>query len=265
MSRTEAMMEKIWSTRISHGELGIFWVWQNTYIFKSPGNVLVAIDPYLVKNPVAKHIREPPMAPEEMQVDYVLCTHDHWDHTDPRTLSIIMRCSPKTVFLGTKECCARFLSIGIPAEKVRSLEAGVTVDLHGLKVTPLYSIPPNVAASLGQTTHYSYILDFGFVRVYNFGDSTAETVSDPMSVLSEAIKHRPEIAIFPIVGDFPGRRPEHAVSFTMLLKPKIVIPGHYGCFKDRTIDPKAFLDLISKIPDIKAVVLDSCGSYIYKA
>jgi len=36
------------------------------------------------------------MRPEEMQVDYVFCTHDHWDHANHETLEIIAKSSPKT-------------------------------------------------------------------------------------------------------------------------------------------------------------------------
>jgi len=258
------MIERIRATGISAGELGIFWLWQNSYILKNHEGVLIAIDPYLVKNPKAEHVGEPPMKPEEVQVDYVFCTHDHWDHANPETLQLIGNQSPKTLFLGTPECYERFLSVGIPVGRARSLESGVTVALKGFQVTPLYSIPPNVAASLRQTTHYSYLFDFGFVRLYDFGDSTAETVVDPMSVLDAAVEYHPEIAIFPIVGDFPGRRPEDAVAFARTLKPKIVIPGHYGCFKDRTIDPRVFADIMKDVQSSKTVVIESGGSYIYR-
>jgi L-ascorbate 6-phosphate lactonase len=259
------MIEKIREIRISKAELGIFWLWQNSYILKSPDGVLIAIDPYLVKHAGAKHVGEPPMRPEDVQVDYVLCTHDHWDHANPETLQLIWKNSPKTLFLGTPECYQRFLTVGIPPEHAKSLDPEKTKAYHGFKATALYSIPPKVAASIKQTTHYSYVLDFGFVRLYDFGDSVEETVVDPMSVMNAAAKYHPEIAIFPIIGDFPERKPDDAVAFTNILKPKIVIPGHYGCFSDRTIDPNVFVNLMKRIPDVRTVVIESGGHYIYKA
>ena len=116
------MIEKIREIRISKAELGIFWLWQNSYILKSPDGVLIAIDPYLVKHAGAKHVSEPPMRPEDVQVDYVLCTHDHWDHANPETLELIWKNSPKTLFLGTPECYQRFLNFGIPPEHAKSLD-----------------------------------------------------------------------------------------------------------------------------------------------
>lgn len=265
VQQDETMIKKINEMHISPNELGIFWLWQNSYIIKDSQGTLVAIDPYLVKSLDGGHIREPPVKPEEMQVDYVFCTHDHLDHCDPKTLPIIREHSPKTRFLGTPECFQRFLEAGIPPEFAQSLEPGVTIALKGFKVTPIYAVPPKIAASNSQTTHYSYIFNFKSACLYNFGDSTSETVDDPMSVLNEAIKHHPDIAIFPIVGDFPERKPEDAVSFTKILKPKVVIPSHYGCFKNRTINPKIFLSLMKEISDVKTVILKSGGSYVYNA
>jgi L-ascorbate metabolism protein UlaG (beta-lactamase superfamily) len=259
------MMDKIHSTHISENELGIFWLWQNTFILKGSTGTLLSIDPHLVKNPNAQYIGEPPIEPEELQVDYVFCTHDHWDHADPRALPLIAKSSPKTKFLGTHECRQRFLDVGIPTERTLALDAGVTVAFEGFSVTPLYSVPPKVAARIGLTTHFGYVFDFGCVRLYNFGDSTPDTVVDPMSVLGEVAKYHPEIAIFPIVGDYPARKPEDAVTFARTLKPKVVIPGHYGCFTDRTIDPNVFLRLMATVPDIETVIIRSGDGYIHKA
>ena len=259
------MIEKIHATGISKGELGIFWLWQNSFILKDPSGILLAIDPHLVKNPKAQYVGEPPMKPEDLQADYVFCTHDHWDHADPLALPLIAKSSPKTIFLGTHECRQRFLNVGIPPERTRGLDAGATVTFEGFKVTPLYSVPPRIAANLRLTTHFGYVFDFGSVRVYNFGDSTPDTVADPMSVLGEVIRYHPEIAIFPIIGDYPARKPEDAVAFVKTLKPKVVIPGHYGCFSDRTIDPRVFLRLMKEIPNVKTVIIPGGGCYIHKA
>jgi L-ascorbate 6-phosphate lactonase len=259
------MISNIFESRISGGELGVFWLWQNSYILKSPEGVLVAIDPYLVKHQGAQHMVGIPMRPEEMQVDYVFCTHDHWDHANPETLEIIGKSSPNTVFIGTPECYQRFLSAGIPGDRARALGPEETIALRGFKATALYSIPPKASTAMGQTTHYGYVFDFGFARLYNFGDSIAETVAEPLSVLGAAILYHPEVAIFPIVGDFPERRPEDAVAFAKIVKPRVVIPGHYGCFVDRTVDPRIFVDLMTEVRGTEAVVIERGGLYVYKS
>ena len=115
------------------------------------------------------------------------------------------------------------------------------------------------------TTHFGYVFDFEFVKAYNMGDSNKSMVDDPMTVLGEVIKHSPEIVMFPIIGDFRGRKPGDAYEFSKILHPKIVIPCHYGCFTDRTIDPHIFSDLFEDTSDIQVVIIDYNGHYVYKS
>jgi L-ascorbate metabolism protein UlaG (beta-lactamase superfamily) len=256
-------MDEINAVKIGSGELGIFWLGQNSFIMKTSTGTLIAIDPYFSRTPRFSYIHEqPPIRSEDLRVDYVFCTHDHLDHTDPDTLSKVAQHSAKTVFLGPKESCDRFMNNEISPQRIKELEANETIALKGFKVTPLYSIPPTVPVN---TTHFGYIFDFGFVKAYNMGDSNKSMVDDPTTVLGEVIKHAPDVAMFPIIGDFRGRKPGDAYEFSKVLRPKIVIPCHYGCFTDRTIDPHIFVDLFKDTSDIQVVIIDYKGHYIFNS
>ncbi|MCW4037822.1 MAG: MBL fold metallo-hydrolase [Candidatus Bathyarchaeota archaeon] len=256
-------MDEINAVKIGSGELGIFWLGQNSFIIKTSTGGLIAIDPYFSRTPRFKYIHEkPPICSEDLRVDFVFCTHDHLDHTDPDTLSKVVQHSAKTVFLGPKESCDRFLNIGISPQRIKKLEANETIALKEFKVTPLYSIPPTVPVN---TTHFGYIFDFGFVKAYNMGDSNKSMVDDPTTVLGAVAEHAPEIAMFPIIGDFRGRTPRDAYEFSKILRPKIVIPCHYGCFTNRTIDPHIYANLFDDTSDIQVVIIDYKGHYIYKS
>jgi L-ascorbate metabolism protein UlaG (beta-lactamase superfamily) len=256
-------MDDISAVKIGNGELGIFWLGQNSFIIKMSTGSLIAIDPYFSRSPRFNYIHEqPPIHSEDLRVDFVFCTHDHLDHTDPDTLSNVAQHSSKTVFLGPKESCDRFMNIGINPLRVKQLEANETITLEGFTVTPLYSIPPTEPVN---TTHLGYVFDFGFVKAYNMGDSNASMVDDPMTVLGEVAKHAPEIAMFPIIGDFRGRKPRDAYAFSKIIRPKIAIPCHHGCFTDRTIDPQIFANLFKDTSDIQVVIIDYKGHYIYKS
>lgn len=262
------MIDEILDTRVGNAKLAIFWLGQNSFILKNPEGTLIAIDPYFSRTSGFSYIHsEPPILPEEVLVDYVFCTHDHLDHTDPETLPGISKSSPKTVFLGPTESHNHFRRMGIPSSRARSLRANTTVKLGDFEVTPVNSILGSEVNRKGErwTTHYGYVFNFGFVKLYNMGDSSPEVVAAPMKVLKDVIPFSPEIAIFPIIGDFPGRKPEDAISFARILKPKIVIPSHYDCFPDRTIDPKVFVELFRDEPDILTVVIEYKGKYVYKA
>jgi len=268
------LMDDILRTKVGERELAVFWLGQNSYVFKTSRGTLIAIDPFFSRlTPSGVRVEdfyvhvEPPVKPEKFEVDYVFCTHDHSDHTDPVTLSIIAKHSPRTVFFGPPESYDHFLRIGISPSKARSLKADETVEVADFKVTPVNSLVGSERDEKGNpwTTHYGYVFDFGFVKVYNMGDSSPEMAAEPMRVLKNVMKFSPDIAIFPIVGDYPGRKPEDAFRFAKILNPKIVIPCHYDCFKNRTIDPQVFVDMFRDEPGIKPVVIDYMGKYIYKA
>ena len=260
------------------GELAVFWLWQNSFILKTPEGTLIAIDPYFshsvnkYENPNTKYVLpELPMLPEETLVDYVFCTHDHLDHADPDTLPRIAQSSPATTFLGTPECYDHFLELGIPKDRALSLKPNETVALADFKVTPVHSIPKDTieqwekTTGRRMTTHYGYIFDFGYVKLYNMGDSSPDVVEEPMKILKDVIPYSPQIAILPVIGDFPGRKPEDARVFAKMVQAEIVMPSHYGCFADRTVDPQVLVDLFEADPDIRLVVIEHKGRFIYKA
>jgi L-ascorbate 6-phosphate lactonase len=256
-------MEAINTVPIGSRELGIFWMGQNSFILKTAAGSLIAIDPYFSRTRRFHYIHaQPPIRAEDLRVDFVFCTHDHVDHTDPDTLAKVAQHAPETVFLGPKEACDRFVDIGISSQRVKQLVANEALALEGFTVTPLYSIPPTEPVN---TTHFGYVFDFGFVKAYNMGDSNRSMVDAPLTVLGDVMKHAPEIAMFPIIGDFRERKPADAYTFSTILRPKIVIPCHYDCFTDRTIDPRIFADLFKGTSGLQVVIIDYAGHYVYKS
>jgi L-ascorbate 6-phosphate lactonase len=256
-----ALIDEIRAVELGEGELAIFFLGQNSFTFKTPGGTLIALDPYFSRGPRYSYVHpEPPIRPEEVLVDYVFCTHDHLDHTDPDTLPAIAENSPGTLFLGPPESHIHFRTMGIDPQRSKGLEEGVTLDLADFKVTPLHSVPPSQA----RTTHYGYVFDFGFTKVYNMGDSSPGVVENPREILDPVARHSPEIAIFPIIGDFPGRKPEDAFLFTQILRPRVVIPCHYDCFTDRTLNPQVFADMFKESDEARPVIIDYEGKYIYR-
>jgi L-ascorbate metabolism protein UlaG (beta-lactamase superfamily) len=233
-------MDEINAVKIGSGELGIFWLGQNSFILKTSTGRLIAIDPYFSRTPRFSYIHEqPPIRSEDLRVDFVFCTHDHLDHTDPDTLSKVAQHSSETVFVGPKESCDRFMNIGISPHRIKKVKANESVAFEGFTVTPFHSIPPTEPVN---TTHLGYVFNFDFVKAYNMGDSNRSVVDDPMTVLGE-----------------------DAYEFSKILRPKIVIPCHYGCFTDRTIDPHIFADLFEDTSDIQVVIIEYKGHYIYKS
>ena len=255
------LMNKIEMLELNSGEVAIFWLGQNSYILKTPRRTIIAIDPYLTRDERYRYVHpEPPIKPEELQVHYVFCTHDHLDHTDPQALPIIARSSPDTVFFGPHESCKHLIDLGVENNRVKALKASVPYSVRDLKVTAYHSVPHDEA----DTTHFGYLYEVEGIKIYNMGDTYQSVVMKPKIVLDPIIKESPDIAMFPIVGDTPERKPEDAFLFAKLIKPKVVIPSHYGCFSDRNIDPQKFVQLFNDTPEIKPLVIPYKVVYIYR-
>jgi len=255
------LMEKIRTLELKIGEVAIFWLGQNSYILKTFGGTTFAIDPYLTREEKYRYVHpETPINPEELQVHFIFCTHDHLDHTDPQALPVIARLLPNTVFFGPHKVCEHLISLGVEKNCVKALKASVPYSVRDLKVTAHYSVPPEEA----DTTHFGYLFEVEGVTIYNMGDTYQSVVRKPETILNPIIKASPDIAMLPIVGDTPERKPEDALLFAKLIKPKIVIPCHYDCFSDRTIDPQKFVQLFKDTLEIKPVVIPYKGVYIHR-
>lgn len=255
------MINEIRKVQLKKGEVAIAWLGQNFYILKTPNGTTISIDPYLERSEEIKYVHpEPPIKPEDLKVDFIFCTHDHRDHTDPVTLPIVAKYSAETIFLGPKESADHLAKLGIEERRIKALEAGKTYSFKDFKVTPYYSIPPQEA----RTTHFGYLFEIDGTKIYNMGDTSRSTIENAAEFLREIAEASPDIAMLPIIGDTPDRRPEDAYLVAKAIKTKIAIPCHYDCFADRTIDPEEFVKLFKNEHEIRPIVIPYKEIYIHK-
>jgi len=262
------MIDEIHQANVRKGEVRIFWLGQNFFVFKTPEDKLIALDIYLSRDPKLHYLHpDPPLRPEDCQFDYVFCTHDHLDHTDATSLPIIATNSSTTKFFGTLESCEHMINLGIKEKRAKSLEARVTSEMDGFKVTPYYSISPDEVSEENSTTHFGYLFDIEGIRIYNMGDSSRAMLKNPGEVLEPVAKASPHIAMFPVLSDLLPhgiRKPEDALIFAKLVSPEVVIPCHYNLWSGDTLDPEDFAKLF-KSTNIRPIVIPYKGSYTYKA
>ena len=107
------LMQEIRAFPVKKGSVGLWWLGQNGYIFKTPEGTLLATDMYLTNNvALAYHDagidlnRRVPVLipPEELDVDIYACTHNHLDHTDPVTIGGL-RNKDTVQFIGPHPSC----------------------------------------------------------------------------------------------------------------------------------------------------------------
>ena len=109
-------------TKLTDDQVALFYLGQEGFLIKYHDKYLL-IDPYLsdyvdrncCTNTVKWVRRYPaPIAAEELDfIDYVLCTHEHFDHADPETLRTLAKVNPNAKFIAPKPIRDTILSYGI--------------------------------------------------------------------------------------------------------------------------------------------------------
>ncbi|MGQ9782132.1 MAG: MBL fold metallo-hydrolase [Nitrososphaeria archaeon] len=255
------LINQIRRSRVESREAAIWWLGQNFFIIKMATGKILAVDPYLSRQDRFVYVHsKAPMKPEELEVDYIFCTHDHLDHTNPFTLPIVSKNHSYTIFAGPPESYRHLQSLGIEEKRLIRFEVGQSYSFGELYVTAYYSATPEEA----DTSHFGYIIESEGIKIYVMGDSFKTAVARPETILEPVRNATPDVAMLPIVGDIPDRKPVDALTWSMYLMPKIVIPSHYDCFADRTIDPQEFAKLFKDIPQVKPTIIPYMGCYIYR-
>ncbi|MBC8472700.1 MAG: MBL fold metallo-hydrolase [Planctomycetes bacterium] len=186
------------------GDLKIIFIGHGTLIFSYNGK-------FIHVDPVSREADYTRFA----KADFILITHEHGDHLDPKAINIIRKEETKIVL--TKACAERVTG-GIV------MQNGDERDIQGLKIeaVPAYNIVHK--RSNGMPFHpkgegNGYVITLGDKRVYVAGDT--ENVPE-MKRLKEI-----DIAFLPMNLPYT-MTPEMAANAAKAFKPKILYPYHFG-------------------------------------
>ena len=140
------MKKRILETKLADGQVAIFYLGQESLIIKYEGKY-VLIDGYLsdyvdknCSSDTVKWVRKypSPIKADELDfVDYVFCTHQHYDHTDPYTISDIAKVNKKAVFVAPKTYADQLTAYGVSKDKIIGAVADECVNLDGISVIPV--------------------------------------------------------------------------------------------------------------------------------
>ena len=207
------------------------------------GKINVLIDPWLsnplLNTPVAK----------VGKVDVILVTHGHGDHVG-ETVAVAQATGATVVAI--HELSEILAGQGV--ERVIGMNKGGTVPFHGLEVTMTQAVHSSTMEVAGRQVAAGdpggFVVKFpnGFTA-YHAGDTA---VFKDMELIREL--YHPELAMLPI-GSHYVMNPAEAALACRLLKPRWVIPMHYGTFPVLTGTPEELTRLLKDQPDIKVIAL----------
>lgn len=206
--------------------------------FEIAGSKKILIDPFLTGNPkaVAK--------PEEVEADLILITHAHGDHVGD-AVSIARRTGAKIVAMYDM---ANYLVENNEGITTIGMNYGPT-EIEGVKIVqvPAWHSSSDGKYDIGNAC--GYIIEMDGVRIYHAGDTF---VFSDMALFSEL--YGPiDVALLPIGGHFT-MGPKEAAKAVELLKPRKVVPMHYGTFPPIAQDPEEFKKLVGE--KAKVVILN---------
>jgi L-ascorbate metabolism protein UlaG (beta-lactamase superfamily) len=212
----------------------ITWLGHAAFEFKFDSGEVLLLDPWLDGNP--KYPKDYTIS----KVNAIALSHAHFDHSND-VLPLAKKHEPKIVAIF--ETASWLERKG--AKNTIGINKGGTVDLGFVKLTMTHALHSNSIKD-GDNLLYGgeaggYVLTFKDGRSAYFAGDTS--LFSDMQLIAEL--HKPELAFLPI-GDYYTMGPHAAAHAARYVKPKKVIPMHYGTFPALTGTPEELSSKLQK-------------------
>lgn len=214
-------------------ELQLTWLGHSTFRLESPGGKTILIDPWVMNNPAC-----PESEKQLKKVDLMLVTHGHFDHAGD-AVAIAQQHHPTVVAIF--ELCAWLEKKGV--KQCSPMNKGGTQTVSGIKVTMTNAVHSSGIIDGDQIIYGGEACGFVIelengLKIYHSGDTAA--FSD-MNIIREI--YQPDVAILPIGSHFI-MSPREAAFAVGMLRPKVVVPMHFGTFPVLAGTPAEFRELL---------------------
>ncbi len=197
----------------------ITWLGHSAFLIE--GSKSIIIDPFLTGNPKAT------LKPEDVKVDFVVVTHDHADHLGD---AYKIAKDNDAILISHHEIAVDAADKGVKAE---GGNIGGTIELDSVKFHFVNAV--HTATGLGDPV--GFIIEIDGKTIYHAGDTG---VFSDMKLYGDIFDI--DLALLPI-GDRYTMGPKSAAMAVEMLKPKKVIPMHWGTFPILTGKPEEFAKL----------------------
>jgi len=256
----KALINQINRTTVQADCLAIWGLGQMGVAIKGLDGRVLYIDPIL-SNVVALKIPEvadkfsrafpPPLLPEEItNASYVLCTHDHLDHTDPMTLGPLSKSSPNAQFIVSAWAHDLMMEAGIPDSKCIIPKVSETINLDGILITPIAAAHEEIESdAIKGNRFFSFLINWNGVTLFHSGDTQiSEKYIQQLKSLPQI-----DVAILAVNGRDEYRKSQdvlgnlHPAEAVWLAKEfgwDIIIGGHNDLFEWNTISAGSLADAI---------------------
>jgi L-ascorbate metabolism protein UlaG (beta-lactamase superfamily) len=211
--------------------LEITWLGHASFKIKSP-NLIVYIDPYQISGGEA--------------ADVIFTTHDHFDHYDQVSIKALKK--DDTMVVGPESVISQPEADPPWAGKSsgKKIKAGQIIKIKGanIKAVPAYNI--NKFRSPGIPYHprgsgVGFVVNLAGKTIYHAGDTDKVPEMTELGPI--------DLALLPIGGTYTMDE-EEAAEAVKLIKPKVVIPMHYGTLDQTPGNPEKFKELVGDVAEV---------------
>lgn len=224
--------------------LEITWLGHSSFQLRLPSGETLLLDPWVEGNP------KYPKDFEIKRADAILVSHGHFDHiASVVSLAKKFQASVAAIY----EIASWLESKGV--SKVTGMNKGGTVALGPFQATMTHAMHSSSIQD-GDKVIYGgepagYVIHLPDGRKAYFAGDT--TVFGDMRLIAEL--YQPELAFLPI-GDLYTMGPKEAALACRLLRPRKVIPMHWGTFPPLTGRPDELAALISDLTGTEVWTLE---------
>lgn len=174
--------------------------------------------------------------------DFIFITHDHYDHYSEEDIKKVIK--PDTIIVAPESILNKLLKYNHNIENIITVkpnEKYIIDSKINIETIPAYNI--NKQFHPKENNWVGYIIEIEGIRYYIAGDTDSTTENNLVKC---------DVAFLPVGGTYTMDFNE-ASKLANKIKPKIVIPIHYGDIVGTKQDAINFIKLLNK--DIKGKVL----------
>ena len=211
----------------SLGKSHIFFLGQAGFVFKNEMGRLLGVDLYLSdcvsRYDGFKRLLPFTIQPGEIEFDYLITTHAHYDHFDPDSIPELLF-NKRTQLFASENCSKEIERLQCSSERIVYVQRGYKIELDGFKLEFVFcdhgqSAPDAVGV----------VIDINGRYVYITGDTCLRLD------MTDRIKRERkfDILIAPVNGTFGNMDESDVLELCRVLKPELLIPCHFGCFAEQ--------------------------------
>lgn len=214
-------------------------------------------------------------------VDAVLSTHYHNDHIDMFFAAAVLKnCAPDVPFIGPQECAKKWMSWGVPEDRIKVVRPGDTVQVKDIEIVVLDSFDRTVLVTAEEPLAgkcptdmdekaVNYLFKTPGGNIYHSGDSHYSVY-----YAKHGKDHQIDVALGSY-GENPVGNQDKMTSIDILrmaeaLQTKVVIPFHHDVWTNFKADPLEIVMLWNYKKNVlqyqfKPFVWDVGGKFTYPA